>query len=125
MGVIQSHRDLLVWQKGMDLVESVYILARGLPKSEQFGLTSQLTRAAVSVPANIVEGHSRGSRKDYAHFLTIARGSLAETETLLLICVRVGYVTNPQIQPLLTLLETLSKMLTSLRNKLLTPTPVP
>ena len=80
---IQSYRDLLVWQKAMRVAAEAYRLRKLLPKAEQYRLTSQLLRAAASVPANIAEGHARGTRKDYAHFVSIARGSLAETETIL------------------------------------------
>jgi len=69
MGKVESFRDLVVWQLGMDLVAEVYATARELPDSERFGLVSQMTRAAVSVPANIAEGHARGTRKDYAQFV--------------------------------------------------------
>src|SRR5713226_4613662 len=86
---IQSYLDLLVWQKGMRLAAEAYRLAKVLPKAEEYRLTSQLLRAAASVPANIAEGHARGTRKDYAHFVSIARGSLAETETILLLLVEV------------------------------------
>ena len=78
-------RELIVWQKAMTLVKSVYTLTSSLPKSEQFGLVGQARRAAVSIPANIAEGHGRNSRKDYARFLVAARGSLRELETLLLL----------------------------------------
>jgi four helix bundle protein len=73
---IRSHRDLIVWQKAMDLVVLVYQLCDRFPNSELYRLVSQLTRAAVSVPANIAEGHARATRRDYAHFIAMARGSL-------------------------------------------------
>lgn len=76
----------------MELAREVYMISEGIPKQEQFRLTSQLLKAATSVPANIAEGHARGTRKDYAHFVTIARGSLAETETLLELATQVGLV---------------------------------
>ena len=72
MPKIESHRDLLVWQKGMDLVEAVYALADGFPREERFGLVQQMTRASVAVPANLAEGHARGTRRDYGHFVSIA-----------------------------------------------------
>lgn len=80
---IQSHRDLKVWQLGMQLAEDVYALTKKFPDDERFGLTTQLRRAIVSVPANIAEGNGRGSTKDYLRFLSIAVGSLAEVETFL------------------------------------------
>lgn len=80
-----GYRELVVWQKAMELVKSVYAMTKVLPKSELYGLVSQSRRAAVSIPANIAEGHGRNSKKDYVRFLTIARGSLRELETLLLL----------------------------------------
>ena len=75
---VKSYRDLLVWQKAMDLVEESYSVASQLPKTETFGLVSQIQRAAVSVPANIAEGHGRQHLGDYLHHLSIANGSLME-----------------------------------------------
>ncbi len=92
MPTVRSFRDLTVWQRAMELAREVYMISEGIPKQEQFRLTSQLLKAATSVPANIAEGHARGTRKDYAHFVTIARGSLAETETLLELATQVGLV---------------------------------
>jgi four helix bundle protein len=89
---IHSYRDLTVWQKAMRLAEEAYRLAK-LLKTEEYRLTSQLLRAAASIPANIAEGRARGTRKDYAHFISIARGSLAETETILLLLVDVDPLT--------------------------------
>ncbi|MBJ6752181.1 four helix bundle protein [Geomonas anaerohicana] len=82
---VRSYRDLKVWQVGVELVGQVYALTGSFPKTEIFGLTSQIQRAAVSVPSNIAEGHARGSRKEFLHFLTISLGSLAELETQLMI----------------------------------------
>ncbi len=79
---IESYRDLIVWQQGMELAADVYRVVKLLPKTEEYRLTSQLLRAAASVPANLAEGHARGTRKDYAHYVSIARGSLAEIETM-------------------------------------------
>jgi four helix bundle protein len=119
MAKIESHRDLIVWQKAMDLVVLVYRLVERFPKTETYRLVAQLTRSAASVPANIAEGHARGSAKDYANFLSIARGSLMETETLVMLAVRLNYVTNEQAGPVLALITEISKMLTTLRNRLL------
>jgi len=102
----------------MDLVVKVYALAREFPKQEQFALTNQLTRAVVSVSANIAEGNGRSSRKDYAHFISIARGSMAEVETLLLISLRLNYITATQMAPLLDPMNKIGRMLTSLHQKL-------
>lgn len=88
---IQSHRDLKVWQLGMQIAEDTYALTRSFPADERFGLTSQLRRAAVSVPANIAEGNARETTKDYLRFLSIAVASLAEVETYLDLAQRLNF----------------------------------
>ncbi len=117
-GSIQSHRDLVVWQKAMDLVVEVYELTKALPKAEEYRLTAQVTRAVVSVPANIAEGHARATARDFAHFLSIARGSLMETETLLTLAGRLGYVAPDRTDKAFALITEISKMLTSLRKRI-------
>lgn len=87
---IRSYEDLRVWQEGIVLCERVYAFTATFPESERFGLTSQLRRAAVSVPSNIAEGWGRGSRAEYVRFLKIARGSLFELRTQLIVAGRVG-----------------------------------
>lgn len=116
---VQSHRDLIVWQKAMDLVVEVYRVSGMFPASERWRLIDQVSRAVVSVPANIAEGQGRGTSKDFAQFLAIARGSLNETETYLLLAVRLGYVTTEKIERGLSMLTEVSKMLGSLRAKVL------
>ncbi|MFM7449027.1 MAG: four helix bundle protein [Leptolyngbyaceae cyanobacterium] len=117
--MIQSHRDLVVWQKAMDMVVQVYQLAQHFPSSETYRLTAQVTRSAASVPANIAEGHGRGpNKKEYAHFLSIAKGSLMETETFLILAIRLQYVNTTQAQPTLDLIVEISKMLTTIRRRL-------
>jgi four helix bundle protein len=96
MMTIQTYRDLAVWQKSMDLVTEVYRLAKLFPQEEMFGLTSQIKRAAVSIPANIAEGYGRIHRKEYLHHLSVARGSLMEVETHLQIAVRLSYLSREQ-----------------------------
>jgi four helix bundle protein len=115
---IESHRDLVVWQKAMDLAVQVYRLAGHFPPSEVYRLTAQITRAAASVPANIAEGHSRSTAKDYANFLAIAKGSLMEIETFLMLAVRLNYLGESEASPTLALITEISKMLTVLRNRL-------
>lgn len=105
----------------MDLASEVYRLAKLMPKVEEYRLTSQLVKAAASVPANIAEGHSRGTRKDYAHFVSIARGSLAETETFLLLAQRVDFLPAEQAAKSLSLCTELSKMLSTLLARLRHP----
>jgi len=85
---VKSYKDLIVWQKAMDLVEMVYQVTRSFPKDELYGLTNQLRRAAVSVPSNIAEGQAHNSTAEFRNFLSIAHGSLAEVETQLLIAER-------------------------------------
>ena len=114
-----SHKDLLVWQKPMDLAVVVYGLTRKFPKEETYRLVGQVTRAVASVPANIAEGYARATRKDYAHFLAIAKGSLMEAETFLMLAVRLGYVGKGDAGPTLELITEVSKMLTAIRRRLL------
>jgi four helix bundle protein len=104
----------------MDLVVRVYELSRTLPKSETYGLASQMQRAAVAVPANIAEGHSRHSLREYLQFLSIARGSLSEVQTYLELVARVGYATPDQIEPMLDLAAAVVRQLSTLRNSLST-----
>jgi four helix bundle protein len=120
MMAVQSFRDLRVWQSGMDLVVAVYELTRILPKPEVYGLSSQLQRAAVSVPANIAEGHTRRNLGEYLHFLSIARASLAEADTYLELIPRLGYAPPEQTQLLLDLAASVSRQLIALRDSLST-----
>ena len=90
--VIQSHKDLKVWQELVELVTTVYALTDKFPSMEKYGLVSQMRRAAVSVPANIAEGSARQSTKELLNYLSIARGSLAELDTQLEIATRVGFL---------------------------------
>jgi four helix bundle protein len=85
---IKSHKDLIIWQRSMDLVESVYRITENFPARENFGLVSQMRRAAVSIPSNIAEGYGRQSTGNYSQFLSIARGSLLELETQIEISLR-------------------------------------
>ena len=89
--MIQSHKDLIVWQKGIELVLAIYQLTKDFPREEVYGLTSQIRRAAISIPSNIAEGRNRGTRKDFAQFLRIAFGSGAELETQLLIARKLSF----------------------------------
>ena len=109
-----GYKELLVWQKSMDLVQKVYDLIRLLPKEEMFALSSQMRRAAISIPSNIAEGHGRHSTKDFSRFVLIAQGSRAELETQLEICIRLNYLTREQISEVLELCATVGKMLRNL-----------
>lgn len=105
----------------MKMVELVYLTARKFPREEIYGLTAQLKRAAISVPANIAEGNARASRKDYAHFLSIARGSLTEAETLLLLAKQLHYVSSEEIEPVMKQIDGISRMLKTMRSRILAP----
>jgi four helix bundle protein len=115
---IESHRGLRVWQTAMDLVVESYRLVKLLPADERFSLARQITRAAVSVPANIAEGHGRLLRGEFLHHLSIARGSLKELETLLAITERLAYVSAEHVVTVMKLCESVSRMLTRLRGSL-------
>jgi four helix bundle protein len=97
---IRSHRDLIVWQRAIELVTTVYRVSQSFPSSEQYGLTSQVRRAAVSVPSNIAEGYGRGTSQDYLRFLRMARGSLFEVDTQLLIATNLGILPESRYQEL-------------------------
>jgi four helix bundle protein len=114
MAQITSHRDLRVWQEVISLVEDCYRLATGFPKDELFGLSSQLKRAPVSVPANISEGYGRGSTGSYIQFLKIARGSLCEIETHLVLALRLGLVEKPAVDQVMAARDRVAKLLHSL-----------
>ena len=108
---IDSYRDLIVWQQAMDLAVAVYELTRTWPKDELYGLTSQVRRAATSVPANIAEGYGRENRGSYQQFLRIAQGSLKELETHLMIAQRVGVAADQSVSPLLERSESVGELL--------------
>lgn len=112
--MLKSYRELLVWQKAMELVVLVYRLTETFPKREVYGLAAQLRRAGVSVPSNIAEGYGRGSRREYLQFLSIAQGSLKELETQVLIAERLTFATAAQASRLLSEAEAIGKMLGSL-----------
>src|SRR5690242_1163440 len=118
---VQSYRDLLVWQKAMELVVECYKFVSSLPKNETYGLISQVQRAAVSIPANIAEGHGRDHLGDYLRHLSIANGSLKELETHLLLAVELGYVSRDQINPVMNMAAEVGRMLTGLTRKLRGP----
>jgi four helix bundle protein len=115
---IKSHRDLTVWRKAMDVARDIYRLTDDFPKHEEYRMSSQLIRAAISIPANIAEGNARGSRKDYAHFVSIARGSTAELETLLTLSIETRLAPAAAIEPILASLDDVGRMLNGLRRSL-------
>ena len=117
---VKNYKELIVWQKAMDLVDEVYRLVKQLPMEERFALADQLRRAAVSIPSNIAEGQGRNTTKDFVNFLSMARGSSFETETQLLICQRQSCLTPSQISAALNLCEEVGRMLNALIGKLST-----
>ena len=122
---LQKYEDLIVRQKAMDLVVEVYKLAKLLPSEEMYALSSQMKRAAVSVPSNIAEGQERNTTKDFINHLFIAKGSKGELETQLAICVRLQYLAQPQITPAQNLLREIGKMLNALIQSLSAKLPQP
>lgn len=115
---VKDHKDLIVWQKAMDLLVEIYRLVKKLPKEETYALSDQMRRAAVSIPSNIAEGRGRSSVKDFLRFLFIARGSQAEIETQLLACVRLDYLSESEVEPSLNLCSEVGRMLNSMIYKL-------
>ena len=109
----ENYQKLEVWKKSMELVEQVYPLISLLPREETYALADQMRRAAVSIPSNIAEGQARGIR-EFIQFLKVAKGSRAELETQLLLCVRLKYLTCSDIESALSALEEISKMISSL-----------
>jgi four helix bundle protein len=115
---MRPHEQLDVWNKAVDLVVSVYKTTDPFPKEEKFGLTSQIRRAAVSVPANIAEGAARQSSKEFAHFLSNAQGSASELETELLIALRLGFLSEKSYRELRASLDSIGRMIVGLTKHL-------
>ena len=115
---IQSYRDLIVWQKSVMLATTVYRVTARLPRAEKYGIVSQLRRAAVSIPANIAEGHGRATRGEFLNQLSVARGSLNEVETLLTICERLELARARDLVALRGLVTEVGRMLVRMREKL-------
>ncbi len=116
--MIKSYRDLKVWKQSKEVAKEIYLATRPFPKEELYGLTSQIRRAAVSIPSNIAEGHARSSTKEYLHFLAIALGSLAELETQIEIATELGYMKKEAMEKLFKKLDEVGKMLRGLKQSL-------
>ena len=112
---MRPHQKLEAWSKSIELVIDVYKLTELFPKEERYGLTSQVRRAAVSIPANIAEGAGRHSKKEFAYFLSNSQGSASELETELLIALRLGYLEESRFAGLVTQLERIGRLITGLR----------
>ena len=111
---MKSHKDLIVWQKSMDHVVAIYVATKSFPKDELFGIVSQMRRAAVSIPSNIAEGYGRLYDKETVKFLSNALGSASELETQLIISKDLGYMSIEVSQELITQIEEIIRMLSSL-----------
>jgi four helix bundle protein len=116
--MVESYRDLIAWQKAMELVGDLYRATLKLPDSQRFGLVSQLRRAAVSVPSALAEGHSRGSTKEFVRYIAMAMGSLAEIETQLLICRRLDLLGETDVRDILAVCDEQSRILRGLKRSL-------
>ena len=116
--MIKSYQDLEVWQKAMDLAEAIYVATRNFPKEEIYGLTSQMRRAAVSIPSNIAEGYGRESTPDWIRMLRISQGSLKELETQTILATRLMYLSKEKSEQLLQESASISRMLRALINSL-------
>ena len=116
--MIQSYEDLIVWQKAIELEVETYRITEALPSDERFGLISQMRRAAVSIAANIAEGHGRHHGDDFRQFLSIARGSLKELETYFVLAERLGFLHKSRLRRARSLCNEVSRMLSTLHRKL-------
>jgi four helix bundle protein len=115
---LSSYRELIVWQKAMDLVILIYAITKDFPTEERFGLVTQMRRSAVSIPSNIAEGSRRSTRKEYRQFLCIAYGSGAELETQLQVAVRLHYALPEKLHEADVLLNEVMKMLNAMLQKM-------
>jgi four helix bundle protein len=115
----KNYRDLIVWQKAMELVMLIYRATKSLPKEEIYGLRSQMRRAAVSIPSNIAEGQGRNTKRDFRNFLSIALGSLRELETQILIAKGLDYYTESTTTQLCNLTDTVGRLIRGLSKSLI------
>ena len=114
----QNYKDLVVWQKGIDLAKGIYRLTRKFPREEKFGLVSQMRRAAVSIPSNIAEGQARHTTGEFIQFISHAEGSVAELETQLILSVELGFIAKETSSSESILVDDIRRMLNGLRRKL-------
>ena len=117
--ILRDFRKYDIWKDGMELVDNVYTFVEAFPNTEKYGLRSQITRSAVSIPSNIAEGASRNSEKDFARFLEIALGSAFELETQLMIAERRKYISAPHLKESILMLTSLQKRIYALRRKII------
>jgi four helix bundle protein len=109
-----TFKNLIAWQKGVEIVKNIYLLSQKFPREEKFGITSQVTRAAISIPSNIAEGWGRESAGSYINFLKISRGSLYELESHLIICKEIGLLEDNDLTRIFLMIEEESKILSGL-----------
>lgn len=114
----QNYKDLIVWQKGIELAKAIYTLTRKFPSEEKFGITSQLRRAAVSIPSNIAEGQARRTTPDFINFISHAEGSAAELQTQIILAVELKFCAKMAALPIYELNDEIRRMLNALRRKL-------
>ena len=119
----KSYRDLIVWQKSVQLTKRIYEVTGKFPRPEQFGLVAQLRRAAVSVPSNIAEGQARRRPAEFIRFISYSEGSIAEIDTQLVVSINLGFCSTGEVQDLFQSIVELQMMLSGLRRKLSGPTP--
>ena len=118
MAEIKTHKDLLVWKKSIDLVEQIYKFTKQFPKEELYGITNQMRRCVVSIPANIAEGSGRKNKAEFIQFLHIALGSASELETHLIISQRLGFLSSNSYDEIMNALNEIIKMICGLINSL-------
>lgn len=116
---MHNFRQLQIWREGMFIAKATYLLTNNMPSAEKFGLISQISRCAVSVPSNIAEGSSRSSNKEFAHFLSIALGSLFELETQILLSVDLGFLASENVESLLNEIILLQKKISTFKKTLI------
>jgi four helix bundle protein len=115
---LKSYKDLIAWQKAMDLVVAVYRVSSAFPKEETYGLTAQLRRASISIPSNIAEGQGRRNDKEFCRFLSIAHGSLREAETQIILARRLNYTDESTTSGLLESASEVGRLITGLSNSI-------
>ena len=115
---VKTYKDLIVWQKAMEMTTLLYKIIKKLPKEETYTLCDQMRRAAISIPSNIAEGFGRNSKKEYLQFLYIANGSVCELETQLILCVNINYLSEIETQPIMDLLSEIGKIIMTITKKL-------
>jgi four helix bundle protein len=118
---VRHYQELIVWQKAMDLVMEVYGLTEGFPEKERYGLTNQIRRAAVSIPSNIAEGQGRNTTREFLRYLSVARGSLQELETQVMIAHRLHYLPECEMADILKQTSQVSRLLRGLSRSLTIP----